>query len=611
MSFTKLALAESAQTVLGPILIALAAAAMFAWSWEKWADPIVDFGRELYVPWRLTEGDVLYRDIAYFNGPLSPYFNALMFRTFGVSFHTLAFVNLFIFAIVAAIAYGLLGSVAGRFAAGICGIVLVAVFGFGQWLNTGNYNFIAPYSHEITHGFVLGLGAVACVFRLPRTKWAAWAAGLLLGLAFLTKPEIFVAAAAAVAVGVAAHLWLERASIRRVLTVVVPLLGALASPALLSTLLLSLAMPVPEAARATLGAWKWVGDERVASIRLYRILLGTEDVERSLLLVAGWSVGLLAFFAALYALAARTNAFVRWLVPMASIVVLAVVGMPAFREPRYFYFFATPFPLCLVVLGARQAAVLVGSDEATERARACGQLTLTIFALVLLAKMALRVTVIHYGFVLALPGTLLLTAAAVAWFPAWVAARGGSAWVARVGALVPVGAMVGFALVTTARWFSARTVHLSNGADQMLVDRRGSEVKILIEDLAARVTPGQTLAVMPEGATVNYYTRMVNPTGYVNFMPLELILFGERDMVDAFARHPPDFVALIGRDTSEYGVEFGRTYGQELLAWVNRRYAPVRVWRAPALRSASSGIAVLLRYALPSPPGASTPHAQP
>jgi hypothetical protein len=171
--------------------------------------------------------------------------------------------------------------------------------------------------------------------------------------------------------------------------------------------------------------------------------------------------------------------------------------------------------------------------------------------------------------------------------------------------------MVGFALVTTARWFSARTVHLSNGADQMLVDRRGSEVKILIEDLAARVTPGQTLAVMPEGATVNYYTRMVNPTGYVNFMPLELILFGERDMVDAFARHPPDFVALIGRDTSEYGVEFGRTYGQELLAWVNRRYAPVRVWRAPALRSASSGIAVLLRYALPSPPGASTPHAQP
>ena len=29
------------------------------------------------------EGDVLYRDVAVFNGPLSQYFNALCFRVFG------------------------------------------------------------------------------------------------------------------------------------------------------------------------------------------------------------------------------------------------------------------------------------------------------------------------------------------------------------------------------------------------------------------------------------------------------------------------------------------------------------------------------------------------
>ena len=28
--------------------------------------------------WQLSEGAVLYRDIAYFNGPLSPYFNAMV-----------------------------------------------------------------------------------------------------------------------------------------------------------------------------------------------------------------------------------------------------------------------------------------------------------------------------------------------------------------------------------------------------------------------------------------------------------------------------------------------------------------------------------------------------
>ena len=47
-------------------------------------DPVVDFGRELYVPWRITQGDVLYQDIAYFNGPLVPYINAAIFAVFGV-----------------------------------------------------------------------------------------------------------------------------------------------------------------------------------------------------------------------------------------------------------------------------------------------------------------------------------------------------------------------------------------------------------------------------------------------------------------------------------------------------------------------------------------------
>ena len=168
---------------------------------------------------------------------------------------------------VATLAYHLIASVAGRLAATTCGIVLVTVFGFAQLLNSGNYNFIAPYSHEITHGFMLGFAAVACICRLPTAKWAASAAGLLLGLTFLTKPEVFLAAAVAVAAGVGTHLWLERANLHRALALIVPLLAAAALPLLLSTFLLSLAMPVPEAARGTLGAWQWVGDRRLTSIR--------------------------------------------------------------------------------------------------------------------------------------------------------------------------------------------------------------------------------------------------------------------------------------------------------------------------------------------------------
>ena len=31
-------------------------------SWGKWPDPLIDFGRELYLPWRTTQGAVLFKD---------------------------------------------------------------------------------------------------------------------------------------------------------------------------------------------------------------------------------------------------------------------------------------------------------------------------------------------------------------------------------------------------------------------------------------------------------------------------------------------------------------------------------------------------------------------
>ena len=50
---------------LGVMAVVAAALGMLFWSWGTWPHPYVDFGRELYVPWRLSEGEVLYRDLAW------------------------------------------------------------------------------------------------------------------------------------------------------------------------------------------------------------------------------------------------------------------------------------------------------------------------------------------------------------------------------------------------------------------------------------------------------------------------------------------------------------------------------------------------------------------
>ena len=52
--------------LLALVLITAATAWMLHVSWLRWPDPTIDFGKELYLAWRLCEGDVLYRDVAHF-----------------------------------------------------------------------------------------------------------------------------------------------------------------------------------------------------------------------------------------------------------------------------------------------------------------------------------------------------------------------------------------------------------------------------------------------------------------------------------------------------------------------------------------------------------------
>ncbi len=112
---------------------------MAVWSWRKWPDVLIDFGRELYVAWRLSEGDALYRDVAHFNGPLSAWWNAFWFRVAGVGFDTLIATNLVLLALLTALLYGLFARAADRTGAALAGLVFVALFAFGQLVVVGNY----------------------------------------------------------------------------------------------------------------------------------------------------------------------------------------------------------------------------------------------------------------------------------------------------------------------------------------------------------------------------------------------------------------------------------------------------------------------------------------
>src|SRR5262245_28402513 len=86
-------------------IIASVFVALTWWSWRKWPDVLVDFGQQLYIPWRLTLGERLYRDILLLFGPLSQHLNAGLFAVFGVSFTVLIVANLVVLACITAVMY--------------------------------------------------------------------------------------------------------------------------------------------------------------------------------------------------------------------------------------------------------------------------------------------------------------------------------------------------------------------------------------------------------------------------------------------------------------------------------------------------------------------------
>ena len=83
-------------------------------------------------------------------------------------------------------------------------------------------------------------------------------------------------------------------------------------------------------------------------------------------------------------------------------------------------------------------------------------------------------------------------------------------------------------------------------------------------------------------------------------MPPELAFYGEERMLAALRAAPPDYVALVHKDTREYGVRFfGHDYGRRLYAWIRRNYREVATFGARPLHDQRFGIALLRRVDTP------------
>jgi len=593
----------------GPGLLTLIYITLAAWTWRKWPDLLIDFGRELYVPWQLAQGKVLYRDIAHFIGPFSQSFNAAMFQIFGVSFTTLIFANLAILAAMLGLIYRSLTRACDHLTATLAGLVFLVMFAFAHYWSIGSMNLVSPYSHEVLHGIALATAMLSCLNAHLRSNRPGWVigAGLCFGLIFLTKAEIWAASLLAVSTWLGLSLFSApprkkasgKAALLFAAMTFVPLAGCF------SYFLIHL--PLREAWRATHGAFSFVFDPAVFQDYFYRAGMGLDDLPKNLLLLLKmslWIAGWISLAAGLDWVGQRTTGNRPWVLIPVALFVFGVALFNSARIPWIELPRALPLTtlLALLVLSVKWYQHRLQPECA---ARYSTLLMWSTLALALLAKMLFKVRLYHYGFYLAMPAALMLVVTLVGLIPRQLQARPGGGRLFRALMLALLAAALIFHARQSQRFYAYKNWRIGTGGDLILgygpeIHPRDYLLAAALHWIERETPPGATLVVMPEGGMLNYLSRRPNPMPYFNFMPVEINVYGESQILAALRKSQPDYVILVHSAGPEvYGVGYFGTdprYGKMLVGWVDQHYEPVKLFGAePNRPEGRFGIKILKR----------------
>lgn len=158
-------------------------------SYLKSVNSLSDIGREIYIPWQMLEGKLLYKDLLNIFGPLAYQFNALIMSIFGVKFSVLnvaGFINSYIILITTYFIsseflnkkFSLLISIF---------IIIAAIFQYS------NFNYNLTYSYSMVYGLNFYLLSILCLIKyfknniIDKSNFLLYCASFCLGISVACK----------------------------------------------------------------------------------------------------------------------------------------------------------------------------------------------------------------------------------------------------------------------------------------------------------------------------------------------------------------------------------------------------------------------------------------
>ncbi|HEY3763367.1 MAG TPA: hypothetical protein VGN23_16600 [Verrucomicrobiae bacterium] len=555
------------------------------------------------MPWRISHGAVLYRDLFYIGGgPFSQYFNALLFKIFGASILTLVTANLFFVAATLGLVYQRFLAAANAFVATTICLGIVLVFTFNEYTLTGNYNYITPYSHEALHGLLLSIVAIAFLadWLTKKRLWYAGAAGFCAGLVFLTKPDIFFALAICTAAGFVLGA-MQQKPIAHAIKSLAVFIAAFLLPLLFFFFLFLRSENPQDSLQAVVFGWTPIFQKGVVNSPFYQWCLGLDQ--------PGVRIGQIV---------------------MQSIAVVLIVAMYAFVLKRKETLESKCSPLVLnliliapLILGAAcfdwrscgAALPLLGicaclfawRNHQQQSELAAFPLLWSIFGLILLLKMGLFPRIWHYGFALGMPAFVSAVYLLLWLLPNWLEEKF-TLPRCQFCKIISIPLFIGFASLfyQSELTYADKTTVIGRGANGIFAfgppSQIGPDISTTLAWTKKNIPANATVAVLPEGAMLNFLTGRPNPTPCQSWEPVIMSALGPAKMTTAFEQSPPDYIYLVERDDSEFGVgPFGSPgFGADVMQWVRTNYRTVQLIGDEPFTSGKFGIEILERQSTPA-----------
>jgi hypothetical protein len=556
--------------------MAVATAWLFLLSRGKWADPIIDTGNEWLWPDALARGELLYRDVVYWFGPLTPYFHAAVFALLGSSFASLTAAGVVGSSAALAALFASLRLVTARLEAALWTALSVPLLVFMPFAGGS----LLGMGFRMWHAATLTLVAFRIAFAPGRDRWRPWVAGACVGMAGLCRADWGAMALVGLAAGLLRRGPDDRSAWRGVVAaagasaavffgVMSPFVAAAGPERFFTESFVFLAGLPAETRRSALawtgfrqwprGVWSWVYSTAVwlAAYGLLELVALRRDGPRPDARRLAQLSGILAILAvgAVVGLSAGSILFA-W-VPVACAAAV-VVGARRGRRGA-----------ALVAYGA---VGLLGCARRAFDLRDFGYVAPpTLFALICVAgliRLAMRRRPLPAG------------------------ARGRLSRSVRLA----VGVLVAALFFLRARQYAADRRVPIPGTGGFLTAPPGlaAALDAAASAVRSRTAAGTSLVVFPDGAVLNFLADRSNPLRHKLYVAGFLRSSNEDQILAELERRPPAAVVVLDRpDGQEPARIFGVDYGPRVRRWLEERYDLKPI---PGTRAEPAGFPLLLGF---------------